>query len=145
MLARPFNSMFEYAMNGANSQGFTLVEILIVVTIMAIISGAIIPYFTDSTTDAKAGTALTNLRTLRSQIEMYKVQHGDNPPATPKDLTVQDSDGFGPYIVRIPENPLNELNTVGIAASNPPKSSDGKFGWQYHPASGGCGLTVKST
>lgn len=123
-------------MKGRKNQGFTLVEILIVVVIMAILAAAIVPQFTDSTTDAKASTATMNLRTLRSQVELYKFQHAGDPPSTLADLTVEDSDGYGPYLQFIPENPFNNLNTVAAAAANPPASADGATGWLYHAATG---------
>ena len=67
---------------------FTLVEILIVVVIMAILAATIIPQFTDSATDAKKGTAVFNLSTLRGQIETYKSNHeGLKPGATLIELT----------------------------------------------------------
>ena len=57
-------------MNRQRRSGFTLVELLIVVVILAILAAAIIPTFTDSTSDAKASTALTNLNVLRGQIQL---------------------------------------------------------------------------
>ena len=62
-------------------RGFTLIEILIVVVIMAILAATIIPQFTDSTADAEIATTEFNLNTLRAQIELYKAQHGGTPPA----------------------------------------------------------------
>jgi prepilin-type N-terminal cleavage/methylation domain-containing protein len=64
----------------ARKSGFTLVEVLIVVVIMAILAATIIPQFTDSTSDAKASTTKFNLHTLRSQIELYKTQHNGVVP-----------------------------------------------------------------
>src|SRR3954471_12169015 len=60
---------------------FTLIEVLIVVVIMAVLAATIIPQFASSTDDAKASALKFNLHTLRSQIEMYKLQHNAIPPA----------------------------------------------------------------
>src|SRR5690606_30462230 len=54
----------ETIMSRQYRSGFTLVELLIVVVILAILAAAVIPTFTDSTTDARASTALTNLNVL---------------------------------------------------------------------------------
>src|SRR5436305_13888426 len=60
---------------------FTLIEVLIVVVLMAVLAATIIPQFASSTDDAKASALKFNLHTLRSQIEMYKLQHNGNKPA----------------------------------------------------------------
>jgi prepilin-type N-terminal cleavage/methylation domain-containing protein len=125
-------------------QAFTLIELLIVVVILAILAATIIPQFTDSTTDTKRSTGLMNLRTVRAQVEMYKVQHGGTPPATLTKLTEKtDATGaagtdFGPYLQFIPVNPFSNKNTVTAASSNPPTAatSGSDRGWLYHAASG---------
>ena len=129
----------------SNRSGFTLVELLIVVVILAILAAAIIPTFTDSTADAKASTALTNLNVLRGQIQLYRMQHGGNSPsATLNELTIQtDASGaagtdYGPYLLKIPANPYTNSAVVRAAAANPPAAASGEddAGWLYHAASG---------
>ncbi len=124
---------------------FTLIEVLIVVTILAILAAALIPLFADTTGDAKAGAAMASLRTLRSQIEFYKAQHGGQPPdaALSKLLIKTDADGnagsdFGPYLQFLPVNPFTGKSTVTATASNPPAaaSSSADRGWLYHAATG---------
>ena len=123
---------------------FTLIELLIVVVILAILAAAVIPQFTDSTTDAKRSTGVMNLHTLRAQIQMYKVQHNGSPPAVLTKLTEKtDASGaagtdFGPYLQFLPVNPFTSKNTVTAASSNPPTAvtSGSNRGWLYHAASG---------
>ncbi len=99
----------------AKRSGFTLIEVLIVVVIMAVLAATIIPQFSTSTKDAEDSQIEFNLHTLRSQVELYKVQHGGSyPPITNnlKALTVKtNSDGtttgtptIGPYLLEIPTN-----------------------------------------
>ena len=64
------------------SRGFTLVEILIVVIILGILAAIVIPQFTNASTDAKNNSTSSTLQTLRGQIELFKIQHGDTPPAS---------------------------------------------------------------
>ena len=59
--------------------GFTLVELLIVVIILAILAAIVIPQFSSSTTDAQEAALDANLASLRSAIELYKVQHTSYP------------------------------------------------------------------
>jgi len=53
--------------------GFTLVEILIVVVILGILAAIVIPQFTDASTEAKESALKSDLQTMRSQIELYKI------------------------------------------------------------------------
>ena len=63
-----------------NSKGFTLVEILIVVIILGILAAIVIPQFTNASTDAKKNSLTSQLQTIRSQIELYKLQHNELLP-----------------------------------------------------------------
>ena len=132
--------------------GFTLVEVLIVVVIMAVLAALVIPQFTSSTDDAKASTLLANLRTLRAQLELYRFHHdGAVPTITAASLpqltsatNVAGSMGaagtsfpFGPYLVTgIPENPVNGKNTVVEATTVPPAAVSGDAGWLYDTETG---------
>src|SRR5439155_7417651 len=55
--------------------GFTLVEILIVVIIVGILPAIVIPQFTSASQDVRKNSRVSQLQTLRSQIELYKLQH----------------------------------------------------------------------
>src|SRR5271154_3169812 len=64
------------------SRGFTLVEILIVVIILGILAAIVIPQFTNASNDARNNSIASTLQTIRSQIELFKIQHADTPPAS---------------------------------------------------------------
>src|SRR4029079_6220833 len=78
----PVQSFFsmEYPMQ-RKTQGFTLVESLIVVIILGILAAIVIPQFTNASNDARNNSVQSTLQTLRSQIELFKLQHSDTPPA----------------------------------------------------------------
>ena len=106
-----------------NPRGFTLVEILIVVIILGILAAVVIPQFSNASQDARRSGVSSQLQTLRSQIEMYKLQHMDRLPELLTNwdqLTLRtDVNGgtsgtiaFGPYLQKIPKNPLNGHSTV---------------------------------
>ena len=131
-------------------RGFTLVEILIVVVILGILAAIVIPQFTQASTEAKTNSLCSDLQTLRSQIELFKVQHNDNPPAlaTFEDQMVYCTDmagandpagaskqanglyNLGPYLERLPENPFNALNSVVDWGTG------GNVGWEYNAPTG---------
>jgi general secretion pathway protein G len=128
------------------NRGFTLVEVLIVVVVMAVLAAAIVPQFTSATDDAKINTAKFNLQSLRSMSQLYRSQHNGTAPSTLDKLTqstdISGATGtganypYGPYLQKLPMNTKNNLNSVGTATTNPPTTADGSTGWLYHAASG---------
>ena len=125
------------------SNGFTLIEILIVVMVLGILAMVIVPQITVSTQDAKASTLETNLSAMRNAIELYAVQHNNvYPGGTGADAaaaatafvaqltkytnaagatsdTIDAAYPFGPYIKNgvLPTNPFNSLATVACDVS----------------------------
>ncbi len=62
-------------------KGFTLVELLIVVIILAILAAIVVPQFTATTDDARASAFDSNLAAMRAAAELYRQQHGAYPGA----------------------------------------------------------------
>lgn len=134
-------------MRTCRNHGFTLIEVLIVVVIMAVLAATIIPQFSASTKDAKESALDFNLHSLRSQIELYKMDHNGAYPALtagslPQLLTKTNAAGaagteYGPYIIgEIPKNPMNNDNTV-VAGTGVALIGTGSDGWQYDATTGG--------
>jgi len=63
------------------AKGFTLIELLIVVIIIAILAAIAIPQFSSSSAEAQEAALDANLSTVRSAIELYRVQHKNDYPA----------------------------------------------------------------
>ena len=62
-------------------KGFTLVELLIVVIILAILAAIIMPQFTAATDDAEQSAYDTNIANIRAAIDLYRQQHNAYPGA----------------------------------------------------------------
>ncbi len=60
-------------------RGFTLVELLIVVIILAILAAIVVPQFSSATDDAKLSSLDTSLANVRSAIDLYYQQHSEYP------------------------------------------------------------------
>jgi len=63
------------------AKGFTLIELLIVVIIIAILAAIAIPQFSNTSNDAQEAALDANLATVRSAIELYRVQHNNRYPS----------------------------------------------------------------
>ena len=64
-----------------NQDGFTLVELLIVVIILAILAAIIVPQFSAATDDATQSAYDTNIANIRAAIDLYRQQHNAYPGA----------------------------------------------------------------
>ncbi len=139
--------------------GFTLVEILIVVVILGILAAIVIPQFTEASGEAKMSSLCTDLQSVRSQIELYKIQHNDAMPGQDNTATggthtgasgfeagltgytningvVQAAPGaniYGPYLQKIPVNQFNNLSTVQKDNSAPGGNDSG---WNFNTTTG---------
>ena len=137
------------------AKGFTLVEILIVVVILGILAAIVIPQFTDASTEARNSSLCSDLQALRSQIELYKVQHNDVPPAFASFVAqmtgLTDIDGaasagpigdpgvYGPYMQKIPVNPFNDnyaADNINGAIDNTGTVGDNVGSWEYNETTG---------
>lgn len=58
-------------------RGFTLIELMIVISIIGLLSTIAIPRFAGITEDAKIASVQGNLSTLRTATAMYRAQNGD--------------------------------------------------------------------
>jgi prepilin-type N-terminal cleavage/methylation domain-containing protein len=138
-------------MRSRRRSGFTLIEIMIVVVILAILAATIIPQFSTSISDSKVATMQSNLHTLRSQIQLYALQHGGLFPtittaSLPQLTGNTDVNGnlgtgasfmYGPYVqTQIPLNPIDGHNVVIATAVFPPTAATSDGGWLYDAATG---------
>jgi type II secretion system protein G len=130
--------------------GFTLLEILIVVVLLAVLAAVIVPQWAGTTEKAAETTAQYNVGELRARVQIYKSDHNGDYPATLDLLTVKtNSQGTtsaadgplvrGPYIVQIPDNPLVDTafaTVVKPPGANPPTAPEPNAGWLYDSATG---------
>lgn len=71
------------AMRISGRAAFTLVEMLIVVVILAIMAGIALPYFSDTSFEARVVTAQNVLRTMATALDVYRVRYSrPNYPPT---------------------------------------------------------------
>ena len=138
---------------------FSLIEIIIVVTILGVLSALVLPSFQGHIVKAREAASKDGLQVVRHQIELYKMQHDGVPPgyingagAAEALLALQFTattsvtgavststipTGIyvnGPYLKKLPTNPFNKLATISYVASGTDFSAaaDGtSSGWLY--------------
>ncbi len=144
--------------------GFTLVEILIVVVILGILAAIVIPQFTDAANDARDSSVQSDLQTLRSAVELYKVQHCELLPnqtqaangtitsdaavanfvsrltgKTDINGTINAAGAYGPYLQKFPTNPNSSTATIGatpVFGTTDPGAASATAGWFFNTTTG---------
>ena len=140
-------------------KAFTLIEVILVVTILGILAAFVFPTLQGHTAKARESAAKSSLSTMRTQIELYKMQHKGTTPgyvsgagapvaAVPLQFTgtttvtgipspstiPTDPFLFGPYLKKLPENPFNGLSNIAYVnqATTFADATDGtSSGWLY--------------
>jgi prepilin-type N-terminal cleavage/methylation domain-containing protein len=146
------------------ARAFTLVEILIVVVLLGIMAAIVIPSVAKSGITARESALASDVGLLRRFVLIYKSHHMEISPGYPNGNTTATPSGdvfmeqatlssnasgrtaavgtpgfaYGPYLSRLPANPLNNLNTVQMVSNdNPfPAAADNSHGWIFKPQTG---------
>ena len=100
-------------------KAFTLIEILIVVVILGILAAIVIPQFTDASDQANVASMKSQLQTMRSQIELFRIQDVVNynlwDPIAAAAGTEWDPLISGDYLQAAPRNPITNASSVAAA------------------------------
>ena len=64
----------------SRTSGFTLVEVLVAITIIGILAGILIPAITGAVRTAKEAAIRMEVGNIDQALEAYKLQYGDYPP-----------------------------------------------------------------
>ena len=139
-------------MTRSQSLGYTLVEILIVVTILGILAVVVIPKYADTAAETREAALTEDLQSVQRQIDRYKVDHSGRGPHQGANGSLDAANfvrrltgrtdiygspvatgKYGPYLPTMPDNPfitsakLAPLVTVGSGLA----PRDGTTGWFF--------------
>jgi len=132
--------------------GFSLIELVIVIVIMGIISAIAIPRLSRGARTAGGSALKSNLATMRNAIEMYAAEHdGKYPGSKIKDQLTKYSnltgsttnatktvtEVYGPYLKEIPPMPVGSKKNatavyVTTNAADVPPQGVATDGWWYN-------------
>ncbi|HEY7532136.1 MAG TPA: type II secretion system major pseudopilin GspG [Nitrospiraceae bacterium] len=101
-----------------SQRGFTFIEIMVVVAILAILAALVVPRIMGRTDDAKRTATKVQIRNLEGALQLYKLDNGVYPSTEQglKALVEKPSVGvvpkkwkLGGYIQKLPEDPWGNV------------------------------------
>lgn len=120
--------------SGQFRQSFTLLELLIVISIIAILAVTMIPNFIGFDSEARISATLTNLNTLRTRVALYRAKEGEYPVSlgdllnkTYEDMGVQQA-----YLDKLPPEMLSvKSGKSDYVDLNSDQDLSDEGGWAY--------------
>jgi general secretion pathway protein G len=88
-------------------RAFTLVEMLLVVTIIGILAALVIPKIVGRSEQARATAARADLSSIKTALDAFEVDNGFYPKSLQDLVTVSSNakNWHGPYLDKVPEDP----------------------------------------
>ncbi len=138
------------------TSGFTLLEVLIVGTLLMLLAATFVPEFTAAHEDARCAAVVEDLTMLRKQIDLYRHQHDGRVPGyattseevflkqlrrrTDQTGVVSSNGKYGPYLSgEMPRSPFKDSSKV-LVVLGPLKAQhadgQGDHGWAYSASTG---------
>lgn len=140
---------------------FTLIELLIVVSILGVMAMIVVPHFVGASNSSRGAALADQLRIIREQSNLYRAQHQGKWPGVDSNGTISpevdflitqltaytDDKGnistaksatfrYGPYLPSVPANPISGLKTISINTGSATPTPDDSTGWIFQPATG---------
>ena len=138
----------------ARRRGFTLIELMIVIIVIAILALIVIPRLAGASMRAKESTMQSNMQTIRNAVANFNADCGTYPTSL-SDLLVTSAPSYvvssawkGPYLnstgypicatgSALPQNPVVYSSSLtGETATAPSSSTTPAANWYYQSASG---------
>ncbi len=124
-------SLFTPHASRLTPHGFTLIELIVVMAIIALLLTIAVPRYFHSTEKAREAVLKENLAQMRTAIDQYFADRGAYPERLEELVEKK-------YLRRIPEDPITETVTSWVA--QPPE--DGKSGGIFDIRSGAPGTAL---
>ncbi len=152
-------------------RGFSLIEILVVAVIIVVLTTIALAKLNNAAVTSAEAKMREDLRFIRTQVRVYSMHHrglvpgypGGDKNAAPTEaaftdqLTLPTDDAgntstagstvyrWGPYLMKIPENPVSGRKGVTILSAEEPLVADGMTAWLFQPSTGQLKPNVSGT
>ncbi len=115
--------------NRIGQEAFTLVELLLVLTILGILAALVVPKMVGRSEQARQTAARTDIATFGTALDAFEVDNGYYPKGKGGlgDLVVQPRDcpnWHGPYVKEVPRDPWGNEYVYECPGRHNPKSYD---------------------
>jgi len=95
--------------------GFTLVELMVVVVIIGILAGIAVPVYNNVQENARLRAHQANIRIIEGAISMYQANNDGNNPS--------DNAALSDYVQEWPDEPGTYTVSEGVLTANPTKAA----------------------
>jgi len=105
-------------MSRAGERGFTLIEMMIVVAIIAILVSILVPNFIRARAQAQTAACEANLKEIATSLEEYETDHEAYPDVTSMTNVTNTDTNLGIYLRQTPIDPVAPSGNYEYDVSN---------------------------
>lgn len=107
-------------MKKLNKKGFTLIELMIVIAIIAILAAILVPNFVKARAQGQLTACKSNLKNIGTAAEMYSADHNGRYPTAQTDFTKAGGQSGSGYLKVLPMCPTTPDKGYHYAAQSNP-------------------------
>lgn len=117
-------------MEGKGERGFTLLEMMVVVAIIAILASILIPNFSRARAEAQTAACIGNMKTIATALELYYSDNQSYPSVSRTDIDPSlIANTLGNYLSQAPQDPAAGRGSYYMLTSEAASANGGVAGY----------------